>query len=262
MSAPVSVELAHSLLGDRDKPMLVMSSALGTTRDMWDAQHPLAARYSLLLYDHRGLGASPAPPGPYTIEDLGADVIRLLDTLGVEAASFCGLSLGGLVGLWLAAHHPERISGLVAMSVLARLQPASTYIERAAAVRAHGIGPVASGVVARWFTERFAREHPATVQRFVDALAGMSAEGYASCCDAIATCDLRTDIHKIDARTLIIAAAEDPIVPASSAVMFGASFPEASVAVVPDAAHLVSVEQPDAVNRLVLEHLADDGLRA
>jgi 3-oxoadipate enol-lactonase len=254
----MSVELGYSLLGDGDKPTLVMSSALGATRAMWDAQHPLAAHYSLLLYDHRGLGASPAPPGPYSVEELGTDLIVLLDKLGVESASFCGLSLGGMVGLWLAAHHPERIARLVVMSALARLQPSSRYIERAAAVRANGIGPIASGVVARWFTQRFAREHPTTIHRFVDALAVMNGEGYASCCDAIATCDLRTDIHKIDARTLIIAGAEDPIVPFSSAVMFGASFRDASVAVVPDSAHLVNVEQPDIVNRLVLEHLSED----
>jgi 3-oxoadipate enol-lactonase len=254
----MSVEVAYTLLGDRDQPMLVMSGALGATRDMWDAQHPLAAHYSLLLYDHRGLGASPAPPGPYTVEELGADVIVLLDTLGVESASFCGLSLGGLVGLWLAAHHPKRISRLVVMSVLARLQPAGRYIERAAAVRANGIGPIASEVVARWFTEHFAEEHPETIQRFVDALAGMNAEGYASCCDAIATCDLRTDIHKIDAPTLIIAGEEDPIVPLSSVVMFGASFRDASVAAVTDAGHLVNAERPDIVNRLVLEHMTSD----
>jgi 3-oxoadipate enol-lactonase len=251
----VSVELAYSVLGDRDRPMLVMSSGLGTGRAVWDGQHSLAAHHSLLLYDHRGLGASPAPPGPYSVQELGTDLIGLLDKLGVQSASFCGLSLGGLVGLWLAAHHPERIHGLVVMSALSRLQPASRYLERAAAVRAGGVEPIASGVVARWFTDRFAQEHPATVESFVRALAGMNAEGYASCCDAIATCDLRTDIHKIDARTLIIAGEDDPIVPSSSAVMFAASFRDAGVAVVTGAGHLVNVEQPEIVNRLVLEHL-------
>ena len=253
----MSVELAYSLAGDRDKPLLVMSSALGTSRAMWDPQHPLGTDYSLVLYDHRGLGASPAPPGPYTVEDLGTDVIVLLDTLGVESASFWGVSLGGMVGLWLAAHHPERISRLVVMSTLARLQPASRYIERAAAVRAQGMGPIASSVLARWFTERFARDHPAVAQGFGEELAAMNAEGYAGCCEALAACDLRASIHKIAARTLVIAGADDPIVPASSAVMFGASFRDASVAVVPNAAHLVNVEQPEIVNRLVREHLSD-----
>ena len=112
--------------------------------------------------------------------------------------------------------------------------------------------------MARWFTQRFAEEHPATLKRFTAALAGMNAEGYASCCEAVAACDLRTDIHRIDARTLLIAGAEDPFVPAASAVMFGASFRDANVAVVPDAAHLVNVEQPAMVNRLVLDHLTDD----
>src|ERR1700733_952422 len=248
----MSVEVAYSWVGDRDKPVLVLSSALGPSRAMWESQHALGHDYSLLLYDHRGLGESPAPPGPYSVADLGADVIALLDRLGLDSVAFCGLSLGGLGGLWGAAHHPSRISTLVAIAALSRLQPADRFTERAASVRADGIEPIAPGVVARWFTPHFAQEHPSTLKKFSDALAGMSAEGYASCCEAIATCDLRTDIRKVVARTLIVAGAEDPIVPASSAVMFSASFHDASVAVVPDAAHLANVEQPESVNRLVL----------
>jgi 3-oxoadipate enol-lactonase len=254
----MSAELAHSLIGDPDKPMLVMSNALGTTRAMWDAQHPLGAHFSLLLYDHRGQGASPAPRGPYSVEDLGSDLIALLDRLGAVSVSFCGVSLGGMVGLWLAAHHPRRVDRLVVLCALARLQPAGRYTERAAAVRAHGIGPIASGVVARWFTPAFSEEHPATIASFAEALAGMSAEGYAACCEAVAGADLRTDIRRIGARTLLIAGADDPFVPAASEVMFASSFRDAIVAVVPDAAHLVNVERSEVVNRLVLEHLTDD----
>ena len=102
----MSLELAYTLLGDRDKPMLVMSSALGASRAMWAAQEPLSAHFCLLLYDYRGLGASPAPPGPYSVEDLGNDVVALIDGLGVASVAFCGVSLGGMVGLWVAAHHP------------------------------------------------------------------------------------------------------------------------------------------------------------
>ena len=111
-------------------------------------------------------------------------------------------------------------------------------------------------MVARWFTDRFAREHPKTLRGYVEALTAMDAEGYAACCEALAACDLRTAIHRVDAPTLIIAGAEDPVVPAASAVLFGASFRDAETAVVPHAAHLMNVEQPDIVNRLVLEHLA------
>lgn len=236
--------------------MLVMSSSLGTTRAMWESQYTLQSQYSLLLYDHRGHGASPAPDGPYSIAELADDVIHLLDSLGVDSVSFCGLSLGGMVGLWLAAHHPKRIERLVAMCALARLEPVSRYADRASAVRERGLGPIADDVVSRWFTPGFAESHPSTVNDYIATLAALSAEGYASCCDAIATCDLRGDIRRIDAPTLLVAGAEDPVVSPESAVLFGASFSEATVAVVPDAAHLVNVEQPGLVNRLVLEHMA------
>jgi 3-oxoadipate enol-lactonase len=237
--------------------MLVMSSSLGTTRSMWEPQYALRSRYSLLVYDHRGHGASPAPDGPYSIDDLGADVIALLDDLGVESASFCGLSLGGMVGLWLAAHHPQRIDRLIVMCALARLEPVSRYRERALAVRSGGLESIAAGVVSHWFTPAFVAEQPAAVRRFTEELAGQSAEGYAGCCDAIVACDLRDRIRRIDAPTLLIAGADDPIVRPAAAVLFGASFRDAIVAVVPDAAHLVNVEQPDIVSRLVLEHMAE-----
>ena len=253
----MSVALAYSVIGDRRKPTLVMSSSLGTTRAMWEPQHALQAEYSLLTYDHRGHGASPAPPGPYTVDELGADLIVLLDRLGIMSVSFCGLSLGGMVGLWLAAHHPERIDRLVVMCALARLEPSSRYIERATAVRAHGLAPIARDVVAHWFTAAYAARHENTLRTYATALTGMDAEGYASSCEAVAACDLRKAIGRIDASTLLVAGAEDPFVAPAAAVMFGASFREASVAVVPAAAHLVNVEQPDLVNRLLLDHLAE-----
>lgn len=253
----MTVELAYSLIGDRDKPMLVMSSSLGTTRAMWDSQHALQSRFSLLLYDHRGHGASPAPAGPYTIDELGADVIAMLDSLGAATVSFCGLSLGGLVGFWLASHHPQRIDRLVAMCALARLEPVSRYADRAAAARSKGMASIATDVVSRWFTPAFIEHHSALVDAFTTTLASLSAEGYASCCEATVTTDLRRHISRIDAPTLLIAGADDPIVPPAAAVMFGSSFRDATVAVVPDAAHLVNVQQPGIVNRLLLEHLAE-----
>ena len=212
-----------------------------------ETQHALQSRYLLLLYDHRGHGASPAPPGPYTIDELGADVIAMLDGLGAATVSFCGLSLGGMVGLWLAAHHPQRIERLVVMCALARLEPVGRYADRAVAVRSNGMASIATDVVARWFTPGFIERNPALVGAFTTTFAGLSAEGYAGCCEALAAADLRRSISRIDAPTLLIAGADDPIVTPAAAVMFGSSFREAAVAVVPEAAHLANVEQPDIV---------------
>ncbi len=214
-----------------------------------------AAEYCLLLYDHRGHGASPAPEGPYSVEELGADVIALLDELGVDSVSFCGLSLGGMVGLWLAAHHPQRIERLVVMCALARLEPVSRYTRAGsrgpcrrhrADRRRHRVALVHAGASSN--------EHPDAVERFSRRARRHAGRGIRELLRRDRGLRSARPNHRIDAPTLLIAGADDPIVRPASAVMFGASFRDASVAVVPDAAHLVNVEQPEIVNRLVLEH--------
>ncbi len=159
MSATVA--LHHRLDGPEDGEVLVLSNSLGTDLRMWDPQIPaLAERYRVLRYDHRGHGRSPVPAGPYAIEDLGSDVLALLDALGVSVAHVCGLSIGGLVGMWLAAHAPERSSGWCCVARSPWFGPPDPWFERAAAVRAGGTGSVADRVVERWFTPAFAAREP------------------------------------------------------------------------------------------------------
>src|SRR6266487_4648455 len=144
--------LVASLEGPAGAPVLVLGNSLGTTREVWEPQAAvLGERFRLLRFEHRGHGGSPAPAGPYTIGELGADVLRLLDGFGVQTASYCGISLGGMIGMWLAAHAPERIDALGLCCTSAHLPPAQMWESRAAQVRAAGMAAISGQAAGRWF---------------------------------------------------------------------------------------------------------------
>jgi len=254
--------LHHVVAGPADAPVVVLGGSLGSTLAMWEPQLPaLAERFRVVRYDHRGHGQSPVPPGPYELADLGADVLALLDRLGVERAHHVGLSLGGMVALWLAEHAPERVDRLALLCTSAQLGPAQRWIDRAAAVLAAGdVGAVADAVVAGWFTAGFAAREPARVAAARAMVAGTPPDGYAACCGAIERMDLTGDLATVTAPTLVIAGAEDPAAPLPHAERLAAGIPSARLAVVPDAAHLASLEHPAAVTALLLDHLVGAGV--
>lgn len=252
----VTVALHHHLAGPEYAPVVVTSNSLGTTLQMWDDQAPeLSDRFRLLRYDHRGHGGSSVPPGPYTIEDLGRDVLALLNQLCIERFSFCGLSIGGMVGMWLASEVPERVDRLVLCCTSARLGPPEMWTTRAETVRADGVGDSADSVLERWFTPPFRASHRETVERAVRMLCDTSPEGYAGCCEAIRDMDLRTRLGAIHAPTLLISGADDPVTPPDHAKLICGSIPDARLVVIPQAAHLANVEQPVAFTQAVLSHL-------
>jgi 3-oxoadipate enol-lactonase len=250
----VSVEVHHRFDGPEDAPALVLSNSLGTTGGMWDAQVPaLAERFRVLRYDTRGHGASPAPPGPYSLDDLGGDVLALLDRLGLERVSFCGVSIGGMTGMWLAARAPERVERLAPCCTSAHLP--GDWHERAATVRAEGVAAVADAALERWLTPECRERRPEVRQRLRQGLLEPDPEGYASCCEAIAGMDLRGELGSIRAPTLVIAAEDDPTTPPEHGRLLEASVPDARLVVLPEGRHLVSVERPEVVTPLLLEHL-------
>jgi 3-oxoadipate enol-lactonase len=248
--------LHHVIDGDDDAPPLVLSPSLGSTLAMWDPQVPALARtHRVIRYDHRGHGGSPVPPAPYALEDLGADVLALLDTLEIERVDWCGLSLGGMVGMWLAAHAPERIGRLALCCTSAQLGPRSTWEERITAIRAGGTDAIADAGVSRWLTADFAAAHPDVAARLRAMIAGTDDEGYIGCSAAIEQMDLRGVLGDIRAPTLVIAGADDPSTPPEPhGERIVAGIPGARLEVVADAAHLANVQQPEAVTRLLLEH--------
>lgn len=253
----MSVALHHGTAGPEDAPVVLLGSSLGTTSAMWDAQVPaLAERLRIVRFDHRGHGGSPAPPGPYEIADLSADVLALMDRLGVQRAHYCGLSLGAMVGMWLAANAPDRVDRLVLICTSAHLSPASMWAQRAAAVRAAGTPEVvADRVVDGWLTPAFAAAHPEQRRRLRDMLAANPPDGYAACCGAIERMDLRDELPSIAAPTLVISGAQDPAAPPEHQQLIADAIPGARLEVVDDAAHLAAVQQPQIVTRLILDHL-------
>lgn len=251
-----TVDLNYTLEGPPGAPVLVMANSLGTTLEMWDKQAPaLRERFRLLRYDHRGHGGSPVPPGPYAIADLGRDVLALLDHLGVERFSFCGLSIGGMVGMWLASEAPEHVERLVLCCTTARFAPPETWTDRAATVREGGVSAIADAVLERWFTPAFHENRPETVKWAGGMLRNTPPEGYASCCEAIRDADLHGRLGAISAPTLVIAGDSDPAAPVKQAETIRDAIPEAELVVIEGAAHIANVERPEPVTQAILDHL-------
>jgi 3-oxoadipate enol-lactonase len=223
---------------------------------MWRPQlEALQDTFRPVAVDLRGHGRSPVPPGSYCIEDLGQDVLDTADELGIERFSYVGLSLGGMVGMWLAAEHPARVDRLALICTSAHMPPASDWRDRAARVRSFGMTAVADAVVSRWFTADFAAQHPAVVAAYVATVASAPADGYAACCEAIAEMDLRDRLPAITAPTLIVAGDHDPSTPLPHAEVIHRGIPDSRLQVVGPASHLASVEANEAVTSLVRDHL-------
>src|SRR6185437_11060127 len=240
----------HTFAGPEGAGVVVLSNSLGTTLEMWEPQAAVLARdRRVLRYDMRGHGRSPVPETPYSIADLGADLVALLDRHGIERASLCGVSLGGMVSMWVAAHAPERVDRLVLCSTSAIMGPPESWTERAALVRREGTAAVADAVVARWFTQAFAAAEPEVVAGIRGRLAATPPEGYAGCCEAIREMDQRPDLPAITAPTLVIAAEGDPSTPPSHARTIAGLIPGARLRVLDRGAHLVNVEEPSLVTR-------------
>lgn len=252
----MSVELHHRLNGPDGAPVVMLSNALGSTMEMWAPQVPaLATRFRVLRYDHRGHGMSPVPPGPYEIADFGRDALELLDRLEIERAHFCGLSLGGMTGMWLAANAPERVDRLVLLCTTAHFDDQGVWRQRIAAVREGGTEAVADAGMERWFSEAFREREPRTVARFRAMVAAQPAEGYAETCGALERMDLRPQLPTIQAPTLVIAGDDDPSTPVEPhARLLAERIPGARLEVVA-ARHMANVEQAEAVTALILEHL-------
>ena len=208
-------ELHYQMDGEADAPVLVLSSSLGTDLHMLDAQvAALSKSFRILRYDTRGHGQSLVTQGPYTVEQLGRDVLALLDALNIDRAHFCGLSMGGLIGQWLGIHASDRLHKLILCNTAAKIGDAGMWGPRLELVEkggAQAMKELAAGAAGRWFTPDFAQQHADKVTAITDVLAATSPLGYAACCAAVRDADLRKEVSSINVPTLIICASHDSV---------------------------------------------------
>jgi 3-oxoadipate enol-lactonase len=244
--------------GPADARVLVLANPIGTTMEVWDAQLPvLRRRFRLLRFNARGHGGSAAPPGPYSLAELGTDVLGLLNSCGITTAAFCGVSLGGMTGLWLAANAPDRISSLVACCTAITPMPSrQAWLDRAGLVREQGMTAISEMMPARWFTPRFIAREPVAVSRVVEMLNGTDPEGYASCGEAIAGMDLRPALGSVKAPTLVISGEQDPAAPPWQGAITARGIPGSRLVVIRGTSHLAHYETPGPVTDAIDRHLA------
>ncbi|MEL2240855.1 3-oxoadipate enol-lactonase [Leclercia adecarboxylata] len=249
------MDLEYRLDGPEEAPLLVLSNSLGTTWQMWQGQMvDFTRHFRVLRYNTRGHGHSPVPDAGITLDTLGQDVIALLDHLDVERACFCGISLGGMTGMWLNRHAPSRFSRLVVANTAARIGEAKGWQQRAGTVRQQGMAPVASTAAERWFTPAYRQSNPGMVKLLIDGLADTPAEGYAACCEALATADLREEVAAMLRPMLAIAGEDDPVTTVQDARWLAAQAKQTESVTLP-ASHLSNVACPEAFNQQVLTFL-------
>lgn len=254
-----AVDVHVEFAGDPAAPVVVLVNSLGTDLHLWDPQAAaLAERFRVVRYDTRGHGRSPSPEGPYAIDDLGADLVAVLDRVGAaRAEGVVGISLGGLTALWLAAHHPERVHRVVLANTAARVGTREGWQDRAALVRREGMDAVADAVVERFLSPAFRAAAPETTERLRTRLRSLEPEGYAACCDALATADLRPVAPDVAVPALVVGGTEDVATPVADAAWLAEHLPRAQLTVLAGAGHLSSIEQPAAFTERVLAFLSE-----
>jgi 3-oxoadipate enol-lactonase len=241
--------------GAGDRPPLLLSNSLGTTLHMWDAQMPaLSEAFRVIRYDSRGHGESDAPAGDYSIARLAADALAVLDSLHIETAAFVGLSKGGMVGQWLGAHAPQRLTRLVLANTAAWMGPPQAWQSRIETVMKDGMGAITEAVLERWFTPGFRDAAPDAVTPVRDMLLATAPHGYAGCCAAIRDMDQRGSLGAIGVPTLVIGGLQDPATPPAKAEEIADGVAGARLVML-DAAHLSNIEQPQAFTAALMAFL-------
>lgn len=249
------VNLFYTCSGDPEKPALLFSNSLGTTRQMWQSQLDALSKYFYIIrYDSRGHGLSDKPVGPYSVTRLGQDALCILGALGIRQACFCGISMGGLIGLWLAIYAPERFKKIVVANTAAKIGNSDAWLARAALVRREGLTTIAATAAGRWFTSNFIKKQPELIELLLHTLKVSDAEGYAACCEALADADLHTQLHRIKLPLLVIASTADPVTTVLDSQIICETCNHA-ILVKLNASHISNIEQAAAFNKALVQFL-------
>ncbi len=241
--------------GNDSAPALMLSNSLGTNLTMWDAQAPeLSKHFRLIRYDRRGHGKSAVPKGPYSMEMLGRDVLGILDALKIKKTNWCGLSMGGMVGQWLAANAPDRVERMVFSNTSPYYADKGFWEGRIKLVSDKGLEPLVGMNMERWFTEDFRKREPGVMKTMTDIFLGTKVDGYTGCCAAIRDMDFRASNPTIKAPILVIVGAKDPATPPSAGEEIQKAIPDAKLASL-EAAHISNMEQPKLYTETLLNFL-------
>jgi 3-oxoadipate enol-lactonase len=244
--------LRYELNGPEDAPVVVFSNSLGTNHRMWDPQiDAFAEHFRVVRYDTRGHGESSVTPGPYSNEQLSKDVIGLLAALQLDRVYFCGLSMGGMTGMFLGAHSSERLHKIVLSNTAAKIGTRDTWNARIATVENSGMKAVAAAVLERWLTPGYRVTHPAESNTVLEMLEHADPEGYAACCASVRDTDERESLGKVKVPTLIVAGKHDPAIPLADAKYLAEHIPRAEYVEL-NAAHLSNLEAKEEFNQVVL----------
>lgn len=251
------VALHYRFDGDASRPVMMFSNSLGSTLDMWELQMPaLTQHFRVLRYDNRGHGASDVPNGPYTMDRIGRDAQELVEGLQVGPIAFCGLSCGGMVGMWLGTHAPGLLSRAVFACTSAYFGQPELWNQRIAMVEAEGMHAAAGSIIQRWLTPDFIEREPAVTAKMLAMLAGIPPKGYCGGVAAVRDVDLRVGLPDIKMPVLVIAGAVDPATPPAMGEAIADAVPGAKLAIL-DAAHLANVELSREFNALLVAFLAN-----
>ncbi|MFF4488875.1 4-carboxymuconolactone decarboxylase [Streptomyces sp. NPDC001544] len=248
--------LQYRFDGPEDAPVLILGPSLGTTWHMWDRQVPeLTRQWRVFRYDLPGHGGAPAQPAG-SVSELTARLLATLDGLGVHRFGYAGCALGGAVGIELALRHPERLASLALVAASPRFGTADEFRQRGVIVRTNGLDPIARTSPDRWFTGGFAAAQPAITEWAVQMVRTTDPGCYVAACEALAGFDVRPELGRVGVPTLVLVGSDDQVTGPAEARTLVAGIPDARLAVVPGASHLVPVEQPAAVTDLLVRHFS------
>ena len=248
--------LQYRFDGPEDAPVLILGPSLGTTWHMWDRQVPdLVKQWRIFRFDLPGHGGAPAYPAG-SVRDLTDRLLATLDQFGVQRFGYAGCALGGAVGMELALRHPERLASLALIAASPRFGTADEFRQRGVIVRTNGLDPIARTSPERWFTSGFAAAQPAITEWAVQMVRTTDPGCYIAACEALAAFDVRADLARVGVPTLVLVGSDDQVTGPAEARTLVAGIPDARLAVVPGASHLVPVEQPAAVTDLLVRHFS------
>lgn len=232
---------------------IVFSNSLGTDLSMWDAVVEIVKpKFNVLRYDTRGHGQSTINSDSVSVKELGEDVLELLDQLKLDKVTFCGLSMGGLIGQWLGIYYPERFQKIILANTAAKIGTAETWNTRIDLVKTNGLSVLLKGTAERWFTPAFRGENPEVVSAILEKFKQNSVQGYLANCAAVRDADFRNELQNLKVPTLIISGLQDEVTTVADGNFMKENIPD-SRHVQLNANHLSAVELPEEFAKAIMD---------